>query len=380
VKAAFFGTLVSVLALCGCGEASRSNAPAPSDEAKLTRLELVGKRLFFDATLSNPAGQSCGSCHDPATGFSGNFGSPSGVPLAADGVTLGLRNTPTASYASFTPAFSMSVVALRSVASGGQFLDGRAATLEEQAAIPFFSAGEMNLASPAQLTARLANAAYAPLMLEEFGTDLFTEPARVLRSVTQAIAAFERTADFAPFSSKLDQWLAGSAQFSDLEKQGMAVFSDPLKGNCVACHAFEPQSQIAAKLLFTDFSYRNLGVPRNMRIPANADPAFFDLGLCGPRRERVADDSLCGTFKVPTLRNVSRRKSLMHNGVFSNVRDAVAFHATRGASSYDDVPAAFQGNVDRTMIRLDEGEINAVVAFLLTLEDGFGPSRLPGAR
>ena len=63
-------------------------------------------------------------------------------------------------------------------------------------------------------------------------------------------------------------------------------------------------------------AYHALGVPRNPRIPANADPAFFDLGLCGPRRERVADDSLCGAFKVPTLRNVARRRSFMHNGFF----------------------------------------------------------------
>src|SRR5687767_7246923 len=151
----------------GCS--GREEPAASVDEAKLTSLELVGKRVFFDVALSNPPGQSCGSCHDPATGFSGNFGGIAGVPLAADGVTPGLRNTPTAAYARFTPPFMLTTVGTRQVARGGQFLDGRAASLEEQAGMPFFSAGEMNIASVAQLAERLANAPYALLIIEEFG-------------------------------------------------------------------------------------------------------------------------------------------------------------------------------------------------------------------
>jgi cytochrome c peroxidase len=381
---------VSAIAIAGCGGGGSAPRAMPeSDEAGLTRLELIGKRLFFDIALSKPAGQSCGSCHDPATGFSGNFGSISGVPLAADGAMLGLRNTPTASYARFTPEFTLTTLGSRQVANGGQFLDGRATSLEAQAGMPFFSAGEMNLANAAELSTRLANASYAPLMLEEFGAGIFADPDVLLRSATRAIAAFERTQAFAPFSSKLDHVMAGDAALSDLEQEGLALFVDPLKGNCTKCHAFEPASRDAMKLLFTDFSYRALGVPRNARIPANADPAFFDLGLCGPRRERVADDNLCGAFKVPTLRNVARRGSFMHNGFFSSVRDAVAFHATRDTAparwytsgmAFDDLPAVFRANVDLTVIRLDERGIDAITAFLSTLDDGFGASRIPGAR
>jgi cytochrome c peroxidase len=386
-----FAACVLAIAIAGCGAdaSAPGNAISESDEAGLTRLELIGKRLFFDISLSKPAGQSCGSCHDPATGFSGNFGSVSGVPLAADGVTLGLRNTPTASYALFTPEFTLTTFGSRQLARGGQFMDGRATSLEAQAGIPFFSAGEMNLASAAELSSRLANASYAPLMLEEFGAGIFADADALLLSATRAIAAFERTRAFAPFSSKLDHAMAGDVALSDLEQEGLTLFSDPLTGNCTRCHAFESTSRVATKLLFTDFSYRALGVPRNPRIPANADPAFFDLGLCGPRRERVADDSLCGTFKVPTLRNVARRRSLMHNGFFSTVRDAVAFHATRdsaparwyaSAIPFDDMPAAFRANVEAAAIHLDERGIDAITAFLSTLDDGFGASRIPGAQ
>lgn len=370
-------------ALAGCNRGAESPPAAQAaSEADLTRVELIGKRLFFDIALSNPPGQSCGSCHDPANGFSGNFGSTSGVPLAADGVTLGLRNTPTAAYARFSPPFTLETAGARPVARGGQFLDGRAASLEEQAGIPFFSAGEMNLASPAQLAARLANASYAPLLLEEFGGGVFADPALALRSVTHAIAAFERTAQFAPFSSKLDAALAGEAGLSANELEGLALFVDPLKGNCAGCHAFDPASRVTAQRLFTDFTFHNVAVPRNARIPANADPAFFDLGLCGPRRARVSEDALCGAFKVPTLRNVARRRSLMHNGVFATLRDAVAFHARRDAAAFDDMPAAFRGNVDlaRMPAGLAEREIDALVAFLLTLDDGFGAPHIPSLR
>ena len=59
-----------VIGVAGCADDS-ARAGDSADDAGLTRLELIGKRLFFDISLSNPPGQSCGSCHDPAAGFSG---------------------------------------------------------------------------------------------------------------------------------------------------------------------------------------------------------------------------------------------------------------------------------------------------------------------
>ena len=389
---------LALCAGCGGGGGSSSAPPAPDNgEASLTRLELIGKRIFFDTTLSNPAGQSCAGCHDPATAFAGNFGSTTGVPLAADRVTLGLRNTPTAMYASFTPAFSVAATGPRLAASGGQFLDGRAASLEEQATMPFFSAGEMNLVDSVELANRLGRAPYALLMAKEFGLDVFSDGARALQAAARAIAAFERTAEFAPFSSKFDNSLHGSAVLSALEKEGLQLFADPQKGNCTKCHAFNEATRAPAELLFTDFTYHNLGVPRNMRIPANGDPAFFDLGLCGPRRVALADEAVCGAFKVPTLRNVARKRAFMHNGFFTSLREVVAFYATRDSDPghwyaygvhFDDVPAPLRANVDMTLVpfqpsaamplRLGEHEIDAITAFLQTLDDGYGASHVPG--
>jgi hypothetical protein len=67
--------------------------------------------------------------------------------------------------------------------------------------------------------------------------------------------------------------------------------------------------------LFTDFTYDNIGVPRNRNIPANADAGYFDLGLCGPCAPICLDaKSFCGAFKVPTLRNVALTAPYLHNG------------------------------------------------------------------
>ncbi|MEP7068270.1 MAG: cytochrome c peroxidase [Usitatibacter sp.] len=386
----------ALCASCGGGGGSSPAAP-PSGEAALTQLELIGNRIFFDTTLSNPPGQSCAGCHDPATAFAGNFGSSSGVPLAADRTTLGLRNTPTAMYARFTPAFTAVANGAHLIASGGQFLDGRAASLEEQATIPFLSAGEMNLADPVELANRLARAPYALLMAKEFGLGVFSDGPTALAAAGRAIAAFERTGDFAPFSSKFDNSLHGAAELTDLEKEGMQLFADPNKGNCTKCHVFNASTRSPAELLFTDFTYHNIGVPRNMRIPANADAAFFDLGLCGPRRAALADETLCGAFKVPTMRNVARKQAFMHNGFFTSLRDVVAFYATRDSTPgrwyvygvhFDDLPAKFRANVDMTLVpfqpssaapaRLDEHQIDAITAFLRTLDDGYGASHAPG--
>jgi cytochrome c peroxidase len=138
-------------------------------------------------------------------------------------------------------------------------------------------------------------------------------------------------------------------------------------------------------------------VPRNPEIPANRDPNFYDLGLCGPERTDFKDrEEYCGLFKTPSLRNVALRKSFFHNGVFHTLREAVAFYATRDTNpeqwyprnpdgsirKYDDLPAQYQENIntdppfDRRLgdpPALSDSEIDDIVAFLQTLTDGYRP-------
>ncbi|MEA2730702.1 MAG: cytochrome c peroxidase, partial [Acetobacteraceae bacterium] len=148
---------------------------------------------------------------------------------------------------------------------------------------------------------------------------------------------------------------------------------------------------------FTDFGFVALGLPRNRAIPANDDPAYFDLGLCGPQRHDLADNpAYCGMFKAPTLRNVALKQSFYHNGIFHSLRDAVAFYATRDTSperwfpttpdgvvqKFDDLPAKYVANVSMELPFgpkrvLSDADVDDLVAFLRTLTDGYTVT--PGA-
>jgi cytochrome c peroxidase len=136
-------------------------------------------------------------------------------------------------------------------------------------------------------------------------------------------------------------------------------------------------------------------VPRNARIPANADPNYFDLGLCGPVRQDFAGKrEYCGFFRSPTVRNAAIRDAFFHNGVFTSLRDVMHFYVERdlqpqkyfplnpdgSVHKFDDLPAGYPINVDRdapldrdpgAAPALSESEIDDVIAFLQTLTDGY---------
>jgi cytochrome c peroxidase len=380
----------AILALVSCGGGNGSNTAAmPADEAELTPQQLLGKRIFFDTNLSEPRGMSCASCHEANKGFSGNNGSHLGVALGSRPNVFGMRNTPAASYAMYSPAFSFATGA----PIGGQFLDGRTDTLAQQAAQPFLGAVEMNNPSKAAVVAKINAGQYANLFKQVFGEQSFTDTDKAFEQATLAIQAFETTSRFTPFTSKYDQVLAGKAAFTPNEAQGLQLFMNKEKGNCVACHVADPTNKDPKQSLFTDFSYDAFGVPRNTAIPLNAKADFFDLGLCGPGRTDLltginADPKLCGKFKVPSLRNTAKKVAWMHNGYFKNLNDVVSFYATRDTNpekwypngvKFDDLPAKYQGNVNTTEIpydrklgetpRLNPTEVALIVQFLQTLND-----------
>ena len=196
--------------------------------------------------------------------------------------------------------------------------------------------------------------------------------------------------------SKYDAHLRGQAVLSTQESRGLALFNDPAKGNCAACHPSERAAD-GSHPLFTDFSYDNLGVPRNRELVVNADPGYFDLGLCAqPGGQLAARGDLCGAFKVPSLRNVALRQALFHNGHFKTLKDALAFYVQRDTNpekfyprrsdgtvdKFDDLPQAYKANVNTSEAPYDrqagdapalsDAEIDDVIAFLQTLTDGWG--------
>lgn len=395
--------LFAAIASNGPGRADSGAAP---DEIGLKPIELLGKRIFEDGNLSEPRGQSCSSCHDPAKAFQGNAGSNN--PALARGALperLGDRNTPTLMYAAFVPPFGFQdkkdeeTGKIEKVAVGGLFWDGRAEDLTAQVEGPLLNPREMNNPSKNAVVDKIRASAYSNLAREVFGAGVFDNSDEAFRKLATAVASYEKTPRFSPFSSKFDDYLRGKAKLTKLEARGFALFKDKKKGNCLACHVGETKSRDPKDWLFTDFTYDTLGAPRNATIPDNADAAHFDEGLC--KRPGLATlapsgfevESVCGAFRVPTLRNIAETAPYMHNGAFKTLRDAVAFYFTRDtnperwyprgadgkALKFDDLPEAWRGNANVKEVPYDrkpgqkprgtDADVDAIVAFLQTLTD-----------
>ena len=366
--------------------------------APLSRLEEIGRQIFHDQNLSEPRGTACISCHIPNRGFAGNHGSTIGVPLGSRANVLGGRNAMSNAYAAFVPKFTFRVQGGDVDPVGGLFWDGRADTLAQQALGPLLNPLEMNNPDAASVLAKIASGIYGKKFRDEFGANIFSNPTLAFQKVGEAVAAYERTAELQPFTSKYDQFIQGKASLTPQEANGMKVFMDPNKGNCASCHTMNPQSANPRDSLFTDFSHYALGVPRNARIPRNANPSFYDLGLCGPDRNKpaltadvpanVTIEQFCGRFRMVSLRNTAERPAWMHNGYFTRLRDVVSFYATRNTDPKrwygpqgvpDDLPQAYLGNIIRDRVpfnrlpsagpALTAREIDDVVAFLRTLSD-----------
>lgn len=386
--------------LLACRREEPVPAPAPSfygtrfertpDAATLTAL---GRVLFSDAALSASGRQSCASCHSPAHAY----GPPNGLAVQRGGGDLarpGLRAVPSLRYAQDTPAFNAHYAESDGDDSvdqgpvGGWTWDGRANSAHAQAALPLLSPFEMGNADEAAAVARLAASSSAEAMRAAFGPHVLDDPKRAWNGLLLALEVFQQSpADFYPYGSRYDGFLRGKEPLTASERRGLALFNDPQRGNCAACHVSAIRR--GAFPQFTDRGLVALAVPRNREIAANADASYFDLGLCGPlRTDLQGQPEYCGLFKTPTLRNVATRRVFFHNGRFHTLADAVRFYADRDAhparyygkaGQPDDLPARYAGNINREAPfeaqrpgkpSLTEREIQDIVAFLGTLTDG----------
>ena len=375
-----------------------NSAATPATPTPLSDLQNLGQKIFTDKNLSEPAGTACANCHDANKGFASLNGSRIGVALGSLPHSFGLRNPMQNAYSAFVPGFTFRVKDGDTDPMGGLFWDGRAANLQQQALAPFLSPVEMNNVSGAQVVAKVAKSPYANQFKAIYGSTIFNNPTLAYEKIGEAIAAFEGSSFLNAFNSKYDRFVQGNAQLSPNEKNGMSLFMSPVKGNCASCHLMNPSSKVPSDNLFTDFAFYATGIPRNTAIPSNANPSFFDLGLCGPQRSKpaltsnvpsnVSIEKFCGTFRMPSLRNVANREVFMHNGFFKNLKEVVNFYATRNtnpkrwygpAGVPNDLPAAYLSNIvsDRVPFNLKpngppaltDAEVNDVVAFLNTLSD-----------
>ena len=362
-------------------------------------LSTLGRALFREPALSASGRLSCASCHDAARAF----GPPNALPVqsgGADGAQTGLRAVPSLRYLQTAPPFTAHFFDADGNDSedqgpaGGRMWDGRAASAHAQARLPLTSPFEMANDSEGAVIERLARSPTAASFRATFGAHILDDAALAFRGLALALEVFEEEpSEFAPYDSKYDAYLRGTTELTTLEARGLALFDDPAKGNCASCHPSARKDGAAP--LFTDWGYAALALPRNRAIVANADPTYFDLGLCGPLRTDLADrPEDCGLFRTPTLRNAALRPVFFHNGIVTTLRDAVRFYAERDVhpenwyprgvdgriTIYDDLPERYWPNVERDppfdrrageRPALDDSEIDAIVAFLATLTDGW---------
>ena len=380
--------------------------PAPTStraQAAQRALELsaVGRKMFFDPSLSGSGRLSCSSCHDPNRAY----GPPNSASVQRGGkdlTQLGFRAAPSLRYLQVVPEFTEhyfdsdgSDPSLDNGPTGGLAWDGRVDRGRDQARIPLLSSYEMANGSPAEIVAKVRKAPYAAELERIAGTSVLADVDRTFAVILEAFEAWEQDyREFYPYSSKYDAWLAGKAKLSDRELHGLELFTDPAKGDCARCHP-ATRGAYGTPPQFTDYGFVALGIPRNPRIPANSNPAWYDLGLCGPERKDLRSvKEYCGEFRTPSLRNTALRGAFFHNGVFHSLTQVVEFYAQRDAKpekwyprdrdgsvvKFDDLPPQYRKNVESgppfgqppgARPVLNREEIGAIVAFLGTLNDGF---------
>ena len=378
----------------------------PQAYERAAQLTALGRQLFADPKLSASGQMACATCHDPNFAF----GPSNALAVQLGGADMrapGLRAVPSLRYLQAMPQFTEHYYesedegddSVDNGPTGGLTWDGRVDRGRDQARIPLLSPFEMANADAGAVVAKAHRAPYAEAFREIFGPAIFDDTDAAFAAVVEALETYQQDyRTFYPYSSKYDAYLAGRAQLAAQEAHGLSLFNDPQKGNCGNCHRSQ-RGRDGTPPQFTDYGLIAIGVPRNRAIPANADPNFFDLGLCGPLRTDFSGRSdYCGRFMTPTLRNVALRQSFFHNGLVHTLREAIAFYVERDTDpgkwysrdaagrvqKFDDLPAIYRHSVNSEppfdrhegeAAKLSSSEIEDVVAFLNTLTDGYAPQQ-----
>ena len=342
-------------------------ACAPVTGTDLSEKELLGKRIFFDESLSEPAGQSCGTCHEPTKGFADKYGR-----ITSEGAVKGLfsnRNSMTCAYVAYVPALHYNEEDETYV--GGLFWDGRVNSLEEQAGQPFVNPLEMGNKDRKMVVEKFRNATYYPDFVRIYGEIVSCDS--LYGKILDALAAYQRSIEVNPYTSKYDAYLEGRYELTGQEKEGLALFKE--KGLCAECHVLDNDER-AGRVLFTDHTYDNLGIPSNpdnafFQVPARFNTVgrdTMDLGLGA----FLHDSTEFGKFRVPTLRNIALTAPYGHNGYFKTLEEIVHFYNVRDVEEYPAPEYAETVNRDELgNLGLTPEEEAAIVAFMHTLTNGY---------
>ncbi len=417
-KLLIFSAIFALVFVFGCTK-KEDAVPIEKEELtaqELTPKEMLGKRLFFDANLSTPPGQSCASCHGPTVGWTGPDSDVNNTTVVYPGAIptrFGNLKPPTAAYAGSSPPLHIDE---EGTFVGGMFWNGRAAgwdlgdTIAEQAMGPFLNPLEMNMPDKKSVILKVQESDYAGLFREVWGPDSLDAEIDIdgtYERIARSIAAFERSFEVTKFTSKFDDFWRKTQEaglditdidetnmdqfkglgLDDDEVHGLMLFNTT--GLCAECHILTSEDGKTPPL-FTDFTYDNLGVPKNPDNPFYTQDKEFnpdgkdyvDKGLGGflegtEKYAQYAKDNM-GKQKVPTLRNVDLRpyegfvKAFTHNGFFKTLKETVNFYNTRDKEGSDWPPPEIADNLnvdEMGDLGLTDEEEDLIVLFMKTLSD-----------
>lgn len=334
-------------------------------------LKLLGQYLFFDK-ISFPTRQACASCHTPDAGWTNGTSGVNLKQVAVTGAnphTVGTLKPPMNAYAFMSPDFANTSLPF-GLPQGGNFWNGRATgeivanipgvldgfpeyaqylgpTADQAHASPFINPVEQGRKDIADVCQFVSKAKYAPLYSIAFGgqaMDCGNGVELTFGRFAVALAAYQHSKDVNPFDSKRDRALAQDSDgqfpldgFTEQENLGHDLFYNSAFGgnpklpatNCALCHnnhglgsrGTEPDQ------IYSDFSYHNIGVPRNIEIPGNPEP---NIGVAAT----TGNLANTGLHKTPSLRNVDKRrgegfkKAYTHNGWFKSIESLVHYYNT----------------------------------------------------
>lgn len=397
-------TLTLVL-LTACGGGGGGSTTTPSTTNPFDSKAKLGEALFLDKNLSKTRNTSCATCHNPEHAFVDTRFSEAGADQAIfihgalsvgdDGFSLGGTNSPTAAYAHLSPEFNIS----NGIPKGGQFHNGRAKTLADQATRPPLDIHEMQMPSNASVVERIQeNPLYVEAFETLYGKTIFNDTNASYQAMADAMEAFQKTELFSPFDSKYDRFLKCRAQgggtnecyeadnWTELEQLGESLFFSNANTNCKTCHQLKSDIDLMEET-FSNYEYHNIGTPKNLKaLQARVDVGsaqsadVIDHGVFGAYPEEV-NASKDGSVRVPTLRNVALTAPYMHNGVFQELKTVLEFYDHMGGNGRrlinpetnepwgePDVNATIN-RTDLQMPELDDRKIEALEAFLKTLTD-----------
>jgi cytochrome c peroxidase len=298
--------------------------PHPSDNAPTPARVELGKKLFFDPRLSGDGNMSCASCHSPMFGWSDGLGTAKGFKSQVLG-----RATPTVINTAYNSV---------------QMWDGRKASLEDQAMGPMQADVEMNSNLDKLFKFLNDNPGY-----RQHFQDAYPGHAIDATTVSKAIASFERTV--VSTDTPFDQWVAGKATaMSPDQIKGFALFIDPAKGNCAACHS-GPN--------FTDNSFHNLGLASSAKDQA-------DVGRFAQKPVK----SMKGAFKTPTVREAANTAPYFHDGSASTLFEVME-HYRKGGDVKTNLSAEMKP------LQISDTEVRQIVAFMEALSSPPKPFQMP---